>query len=319
MGDFLFSFNGVFPLILIVSLGYFLKYINIYEDVFIQQANRFCFLVAFPLQLFYNIYHIDYNKKPDGFLILFIAGSITIMVCLLCVIVPCVMKDKEKHGAFIQGVYRSNFLLIGLPLAKNLFGDAGVAVASLALPIVVPVYNFFAVFVLTMFAGKEKETEAFKVPYLKLLIEIMKNPLIIASVSGFLFGILKIPVPIFIERALRDVGSIATPLALILLGGQFSFSALHGRLKTALIASFLRVIGMPLFVVGIAVLLGFRGVELSTILIIFTSPSAISGFIMAKNMNNDSVLAGQIIILSTLFSSITLFVWVFLFRYLGFI
>lgn len=313
MDVFLFSFNGVFPLILIVSLGMFLKKIKIYDDLFIQQANRFCFLVAFPLQLFYNIYHIDFSKKPNGFLMLFIIGSITFLVVMLMLIVPRLMTDKSKWGAFIQGAYRSNFLLIGLPLAKNLFGETGVAVASLALPIVVPIYNFFAVLVLTLFSNK-KESSSIKVPYLKLTVEIIKNPLIIASILGLIFGIMQFPIPVFLNRAIGDVGSIATPLALILLGGQFSFSALHGRLRTALIASFLRVVGLPLLILCTAILFGFRGVELSTILIIFASPSAISGFIMAKNMDNDAELAGQIIILTTLFSSITLFAWVFLLR-----
>lgn len=322
MDVFFFSFNGVFPLILIVSLGLYLKKIGIFNDSFIQQANRFCFLVAFPMQLFNNIYHIDYDKKLDGFLILYIAVSITILVALLSIIVPRLMSDKTKHGAFIQGAYRSNFLLIGLPLAKNLFGDSGVAVASLALPIVVPIYNFFAVIVLTLFASSESKVKSFsmnKMSYLNLALEIIKNPLIIASALGFLLGILHIPIPLFLDRAIEDVGSIATPLALILLGGQFSLSALHGGLKIPLIASCLRLIGLPLVVVIIAILIGFRGVELSTILIIFASPSAISGFIMAKNMGNDAELAGQIIVLSTIFSSITLFIWVFVFRFLNFI
>lgn len=319
MDIFFFSFNGVFPLILIVSLGLFLKRIQLYDDHFIQQANRFCFLVAFPLQLFYNIYHIDYNNKPDGFLIVFIVSSITILVVLLSITVPLLMPDKSRRGAFIQGAYRSNFLLIGLPLAKNLFGDSGVEVASLALPVVVPIYNFFAVVVLTLFANKDDKSSKIKISYLKLIIEILKNPLIIASILGLILGTLHIPIPIFLDRAVGDVGSVATPLALILLGGGFSFSALNGRIKTALLATFLRVIGLPFLVLIVAIFIGFRGVELSTILIIFASPSAISGFIMAKNMNNDEVLAGQIIVLTTIFSSITLFVWVFIFRLLGLI
>jgi len=51
---------------------------------------------------------------------------------------------------------------------------------------------------------------------------------------------------------------------------------------------------LPLIVIIIAVLFGFRGIELSTILIIFASPSAISGYVMAQNMYNDAQLAGQI-------------------------
>ncbi|PKM50332.1 MAG: AEC family transporter [Firmicutes bacterium HGW-Firmicutes-7] len=310
MDNLLFSFNAVFPLILIVALGTFLKWIQILDDSFIDKCNKFCFLVAFPIQLFYNIYHIDFSRETDWRLLIFIVCSIVVMVTLLVWLVPKFIKDQDKHGAFIQGAYRSNFLLIGLPLARNLFGETGVAVASVALPIVVPVYNFLAVFVLTVFANNEDYKEKPKVSYVQLIVAILKNPLIIASVLGLIFSIINIPIPTFLNRAMGDVGGIATPLALILLGGQFSFSALHGRLKLAFIATLFRLIFLPIIIIGVAVLLGFKGVELSTILIIFASPSAISGFIMAKNMGNDSELAGQIIILTTLLSSISLFFWV---------
>ncbi len=316
MDIFLFAFNGVFPLVLIVAFGYFLKRIELFDELFIKQANKFCFMAAFPLQLFYNIYHIDFNKRPNISLMLFIVASILIMVAFLIIVVPRVIKDSKKRGAFIQGAYRSNFLLIGLPLAKNLFGDVGVAAASLALPLVVPIYNFCAVLVLSMFSEKNKEL---KFSYARLIVEIIKNPLIIASLLGLLFGILGFNVPIALDNGIRDVGSIATPLALVLLGGQFCFSDLAGNLKYAISASFLRIILLPLIVIIIAVLFGFRGIELSTILIIFASPSAISGYVMAQNMYNDAQLAGQIIVITTFSSAATLFAWIYLLRLLEFI
>lgn len=316
MDIFLFAFNGVFPLVLVVALGYFLKRIELIDDNFIKQANKFCFMVAFPLQLFYNIFHIDFNNKPNISMMIFIIASILIMVTVLMIIVPRVIREKRKVGAFIQGAYRSNFLLIGLPLAKNLFGDIGVATASLALPLVVPIYNFCAVLVLTMFSEKNKEL---KFSYSRLALEIVKNPLIIASLLGLAFGVLGFKLPIALDNGIRDVGSIATPLALILLGGQFCFSDLEGNLKYAISASLLRIIILPLMVISAAVLLGFRGIELSTILIIFASPSAISGYVMAQNMYNDAQLAGQIIVITTFSSAASLFVWVYLLRFLGYI
>ncbi|MBC7958965.1 MAG: AEC family transporter [Vallitaleaceae bacterium] len=319
METLIFSFNAVISLILIVGLGYFLKRIKLIDNDFVGKANRFCFLVAFPLQLFYNIYHIDFNQPIDLNFLLFIVISILLMVVLLIFTVPKMIKDATKVGSFIQGAYRSNFLLIGLPLASNLFGENGVAIASLALPIVIPLYNFTAVIVLSLFAKGNTPVSVSKPPLLKLITEILKNPLIIASLLGLLMSLCALPVPMIFDKAIHDVGVIATPFALILLGGQFSFETLHGRLKLAIIASVLRVMIFPLFIITAAILLGFRNSELGTIMIIFATPSAISGFIMAKNMNNDSELAGQIIILTTLLSSLTLFAWVFVLKWIGFI
>ncbi len=319
MNTLLFSFNAIFQLILIVALGYFLKRINLIDEAFIHKANRFCFMVPFPLQLFYNIYHIDFTQTINMSFILFIIFSILLMILTLVILVPKLLKDPTKRGAFIQGAYRSNFLLIGLPLARNLFGEEGVSFASIALPVVIPIFNFTAVIVLSLFANKQTSAQRTKINLFTLSKEIMKNPLIIASLFGLSMSLFQVPLPSILDQSARDIGSIATPLALILLGGQFSFQALHGRIKLAVIAALLRVILFPLVIVSVAIFIGFRGVELGTILIIFATPSALSGYIMAKNMDNDSELSGQIIILTTLLSSITLFAWVFVMRSMGFI
>lgn len=319
MNTLLFSFSAVFPIILVIALGYFLKWVKLIDEDFIQKANRFCFMVAFPFQLFYNIYHIPFTQIKNTSFLFFIIISILLMVVLLVALVPRLIKDPTKYGAFIQGAYRSNFLLIGLPLARNLFGEQGVSIASISLPLVVPIYNFIAVIVLSLFANNSSSSKASRLNLKKLILEIIKNPLIIASLLGLLMSLSLIKIPTFFDTAISDVGSIATPFALVLLGGQFSFQALKGRIKLAMIASIFRVLIIPLVIIGMAILLGFRNVELGVIMIIFSTPSAISGYIMSKNMDNDSVLSGQIIILSTLLSSITLFIWVFILKWFCFI
>lgn len=319
MDIFSFSFNAIFPLILVVSLGYFLKHINLLEEEFILKANQFCFMVAFPLQLFYNIYHLNLSLSLDASFIFFIVASIIIMVLGLFWLVPILVKDTTKYGAFIQGAYRSNFLLIGLPLASNLFGETGVQTASIALPIVVPIYNFIAVIILSLFANHRHSETGDKIRILSLMGTILKNPLIIASFLGLLMSLIRFPIPLFLDRAVHDVGTIATPFALILLGAQFSFQALHGRIKLAIVASLLRVLILPAIIISVAILLGFRGIELGIVMIIFSTPSAISGYIMSKNMDNDAELSGQIIVLTTLLSSLTLFAWVFSLRWFGLI
>lgn len=313
MGNFWFSFNGIMPLCLIVALGYMLKRWDILDEHFVLKANRFCFMVAFPIQLFYNIYHIDYSQEIPVGMLVFLPSEILLMTIGLSLIVPRLVRDRTKWGSFIQGAFRSNFLLIGLPLAKNLFGERGVLVASLALPIVIPLYNFLAVVVLTGCSNEKRHRG--KSGYARLGMEIIKNPLIIASLLALFMVFAHIPVPVFIDRAAKDVGSIATPLALILLGGQFRFEDLNGRLKLAVIASLLRVLILPTVVITSAVLLGFRGENLGTIMIVSATPSAISGYVMAKNMGNDGELAGQIIILTTLLSAFTMFAAVYLLRW----
>ena len=113
---------------------------------------------------------------------------------------------------------------------------------------------------------------------------------------------------------MEDLGKIATPFALLLLGGQFDWKRLRGNLRLASLATVLRLVLVPAVFVAMGVWLGFRGEELGAILIVFCAPTAISSYVMAQNMGSDDVLAGQLVLTTTLFSSVTIFLWVTVLR-----
>ncbi len=312
MAVFLYSFNTVAPLILVVAVGFLLKKLRMVDDRFVSKANKVCFQVAFPLQLFQNIYDADFQAAFRPKLVLFTLAGVLVTAVLLCLIAPRFLKSRPTCGAFIQGVFRSNFLLLGLPLAINLFGEEHVASISMLLPFVIMEFNFLAVVILTLF--QEEEGGRSRLRLGRMALNVVKNPLIIASFVGMVFSVLQIPVPLFLSRAVGDIGQIATPFALLLLGGQFDWKRLKGNLRLASVATLLRLIVIPAVLIALGVWLGFRGEELGAILIVFCAPTAISSYVMAQNMGSDDVLAGQLVLTTTLFSSVTIFAWVMLLR-----
>jgi len=211
-----------------------------------------------------------------------------------------------------------NFLLpfstAGLPLAINLFGADHVASISMLLPFVIMEFNFLAVVILTLFQEPEQGGKRQKLRVGRVLLDVAKNPLIIASFIGMLFSVFQIPLPLFLSRAVGDLGQIATPFALLLLGGQFDWKRLKGNLRLAGLATALRLVLVPAAFVAMGVWLGFRGEELGAILIVFCAPTAISSYVMAQNMGSDDELAGQLVLTTTLFSSVTIFLWVTVLR-----
>lgn len=313
MALFLYSFNTVAPLILVVAVGFLLKKLRMVNDAFINKANKVCFQVAFPLQLFRNIYDADFSADFRPKLVLFTLLGVLATALLLCLLAPRFLKGRPTCGAFIQGVFRSNFLLLGLPLAINLFGEDHVAAISMLLPFVIMEFNFLAVVILTLF--RESDEGGRQKLYIgRAALDVIKNPLIIASFLGMLFSIFQIPLPLFLSRAVGDIGQIATPFALLLLGGQFDWKRLKGNLSLASVATALRLVVVPAIFVALGVWLGFRGEELGAILIVFCAPTAISSYVMAQNMGSDDVLAGQLVLTTTLFSSVTIFLWVTVLR-----
>lgn len=316
MDVLLYSFNTVTPLLLIVVSGFFLKKIKIINDEFLDVANSFCFKFALPLQLFASIKGSPFSETFSLKLVGYICVGIFLVCLMLCLFAPMFIKSRGTCGSFIQGVFRSNFLLLGLPLAISMFGEGNVGSLSMTLPFVIIAFNILAVITLSIFSS---DNENKKFDFKNLFITILKNPLISASVIGIIFSATSIQVPVFLDSAVISVGRMATPLALIILGGQFEPKNLKGKLSLCVWASMLRLIFVPLvFIVG-GVLLGFRNEELGTIMIVFCAPTAVSSYVMAKSMNNDYILAGQLVVFSTMLSAITIFMWVYILRYFSLI
>ena len=306
---FLFSLNAVLPLILLVAIGYVIMRLKVVDDIFISKANRFCFTVAFPFNLFNSIVRIDLENEVNWLLIGYVAIAILILFAILMITVPRFVMDNRQRGAMIQGIYRGNFLLLGYPLARNLFGEAGVGPTAMLLPVVIILYNVLATFVLEYYDDRSVKANLGKV-----ILSCLKNPLIIGAALGVVFALLPWDLPIFLSRTVEDVGKIANPLALILLGGQFNWKQAAGNTRLLLSAVAVRMVIVPISVIAIGVLLGFRGAELGAVFILFCAPTAVSSYIMAKNMNSDSDLAGQIILVTTILSGFTLFLGAFVLR-----
>ena len=309
MEIFWFSFNAVVPLILIVALGYLLMRLKVIDDIFISKANGFCFKVAFPVSLFNSIVQIDLQQEINWRLYAFVIGAVLTIVFLLLLTIPRIVKGNPQRGALIQGIYRGNFLLMGYPLARNLFGEEGIGPTAMLLPVVIIMYNVIAVFLLEYYAGTEE-----KVNKGKVFLGVITNPLIIGSLAGALFALLPVELPLFLSRATEDIGKIANPLALVLLGGQFNWRQAAGNFRLLAAAVSLRMLVIPPLVIAAAVLLGFRGPELGAVFILFCAPTAVSSYIMARSMNSDAPLAGQIILATTLISGATLFIGSFLLK-----
>ena len=310
MEELAFSANAVLPLFFVMALGYALKRTGFLNDTFLTVANKFSFKVTFPALLFYNIYSAQL-PKIDGGLIAAAALGVVGLLLLSTGAVLLFVKDNARRGVIVQAVFRSNFLVYGTPLAVNMFGDTAQAPAAMLVAIIIPLYNVLAVIVLTVFGGRGERLD---VP--AILKGIVTNPLIIASALALLLAGLHMPLPPFLLKATSDVGSLATPLALVILGGQFTFGALRGNGLALTLTTAARLVAAPALMLTIAVLLGFRGLELGLLAAVFASPVAISSQIMAQNMGGDGQLAGQLVIVTTLFSIPTIFLVIYTLRLL---
>ena len=307
MENLILSLNVVLPLFITMSLGYFLKYLNMFDNNTLDTMNNITFKSFLPMLLFYNIYKTDLQGVFNLKLMIFSATCVIALYLILYLIVPLIEKDNKKRGALLQGLFRSNFVIFGLPITESLFGSEKVGVAALLIAVIVPLFNILSVIALETFRGGKPD-------FRKISIGIIKNPLIIASCLGILTLLLKIKIPTAIEKTISDVSKIATPLSLILLGASFKFDNIKKYLKQTTIAVVGKTILTPCIILPICIMFGYRGVELSTLMIIFAAPTAISSFTMAQQMDSDSDLAGQIVVFTSAFCVVTVFMWIFILK-----
>ena len=326
--NLLLSARTVLPIVLLVGVGMLLNKIKLLPEAFYNGADKFVFKVALPSMIFLEVAGSDISESGKFFrLPLYIVPAI----CLLCLgfslLTPLFVKDRRKIGASVQSMFRSNAAILGTVLIQNMFDDAAVVDTALAayavtMPFVVLAYNALSVFVLTAFMPVSEGEEAPKLDakYVgHVLLETVKNPLIIAVVLGLPFMFFGINVPTILSGTMKYLSNCTTGLALISLGAGFSFKALRGNLRLASVVSAIKIILLPAATVGLGYLLGYRDIELMIIFVIFGTPAAVSSYIMSKNMKSDYELSGQILLLTTVGCIFTIFLGTFFMRTVGWI
>lgn len=321
----MFSLNAIAPILVMLALGYFLKRIGLLTQDFLKKANRVCYLVFLPVLLFENIYNVDSIKNINVPFLLYGCGAIFVTFIACSFFVRYAIKDPFERGALLQCSFRSNYAIIGIPLATALFGAEAAGAASLMSAFSIPFFNVLAILALTLFKGDGR-----KIQPKKIIMEIVKNPLIIGVISGVLVLLIReafvawgvsfrIKDINFLYVSIDYVARVGTPLALIILGGQFEFSAVKKLAKYIAVGVLLRNVIVPGVLLTIAYFFvpGLSGEHYAAYIALFASPVAVTSAILAAETDNDEALAGQLVVWTTILSSITLFVIIYIFRSIG--
>ena len=225
------------------------------------------------------------------------------------------LKDKHSVGAFVQGSYRSSAAILGVAFIQNIYGTSGMA--PLMIIGSVPLYNIFAVIVLTFESGHDSTDSSANIR--RAFINILKNPIIIGIFAGLVASYVNLTLPGMVTKSINNLAVMTSPLALLSIGAGFEGRKALAKLKPTFVASFMKLLGWAGIFLPIAVWLGFRDQELIALLIMLASPCTPAAYIMAKNMDGDDILASSIVVATTLLSSVTLTFWIFVLRMMSYI
>lgn len=306
--DLIFSANVVVPIFLLILLGYLLTRIKLWDEHFLKIANQVCFKCLLPVLLFYNVATANIFEVFNLKLIIYVCLCACVLCGLLFLIIPFFIKDKKRRGVMIQGTFRSNFLLFGVPLGLSIGGNEGAVLAAVVASFYVPVINMLSVISLYVFS--ESENKNLK----SAVLGIVKNPLIIGGVSGLIFSLIRnsigFEIPTMLDTTLFNIKSAATPIAFMILGGDLKFKNMLRNIKASSLSVLGKVVLIPAIMLVISALLGFNKLEMAILIAVFATPNAVSSYAMARNYEADYELAGEIITLGTMLSILTMFVFI---------
>lgn len=304
MAEFQVTLNIMLPLLLMLALGWLIRRIGMIAPETVSAVNKLIFRLFLPVLLFNNIRTLDVTSVPGLGFPAFIFCSVLAVFLGAQLLVPKFVKEPRKQGVMVQGIFRTNFAILGIPLAQAMFGESGIIAVTLALPVVVIVNNVLAVVALSTPTGGKADPRA-------LLRGIVTNPLIVACVLGCILLFTGVTLPPALDKVCSDVGSITSPLSLIVLGASLHWQGVKDNSRLLAWTVLLKQAIIPAVMMTLAVLLGFRDAQLGVILILFGAPCAVSSYPMAEAMGGDGPLAASQVVLTTIFSMGTLFLLIY--------
>lgn len=302
--------NAVAPIFLLLALGYTAQRTGAIRRQDVPAMNKVVFRYFMSVTMFQNLYESDVSQVMQPKLLLFgVAGALLVYAGAVGWVM-LTEPAQEKRGVKIQGIYRSNFLLLGLPLAQSLAQGEDLGAVAVLLAVVIPLYNVLAVITLAVFRGSRLAVG-------KLLTEILKNPLILGAAAGLVCLVSSVRLPGVVETTLHQISAVSSPMMLFLLGAFFRFKGLRRYGKDLLEVCLARLVVVPALVLTTAYFLGFRGAVFAGLIGMFGSSTAVASFTMVQEMGGDAELAGDVVIATSALCSVTLFLWSLLFRALG--
>lgn len=323
LSNLVFSLNATMPIFLMMVVGYILKKIKMLDEHSTGVINKLVFRLFLPALLFNDLAGQDFVSIWDGEFVLFCLLS-TLLSIGVSAILSHFFGERQTAGEFIQSSYRSAAATLGIAFMTNVYDN----VSMVALMIIgcVPIYNIFAVTILSLTSPESKNKESSEGNlgtskqaniFVKTLKNIVTNPIILAIVAGALWSLFKAPKPKIIFRGIEYLANVASPLALIGLGASFEFKDVVSNLKSVICVSFNKLILFVVMFLPVCIYLGFRDEKVVAALIMLGSATTSSSFIMAKNMGHDGKLTSCVVMITTLLSSFTLTLWLFILKTIG--
>ncbi|RAS15368.1 AEC family transporter [Ensifer adhaerens] len=294
-------FESILPVFLLVLLGAWLKRSTLIDQGLWLGLEQFGYFILFPSLLFSTLAQADFaGLKADATAIATI-GSVSLMSVFVLLLWP-MLRNRQVSGASFTSVFQTATRWNGfmaLAIAQKLYGPIGLTLTALVMTLVIIPINLYNIGVLVWFGGGNRD-------FRRVFAKIVTNPLIVASVLGILVNMIGLKIYGPVMATIDMLASASLSLGLVMVGAGLRASDALKPSRTALLAVFLKLIVMPVFMVSASYLLGIRGDALLVIALGAAVPTAMNGYLLAKQMDGDAELYAAVATVQTVVSFFTI-------------
>ena len=264
--------------------------------------ERLTYYVLFPTLLIQTLVKADLSSVP----VAGVGGALllsALVMSLLCLALRTLFSrlavDGPAFTSIFQGATRWQ-TYVALAVSSNLFGQTGLALASVAIVALIPLINVFSVWVLAQYASPEKPSVR------TVVMTVVQNPLIWACAIGIAVNLAHLPLPKIWHDVADALGRSSLGIGLLVTGAGLQLQGLFRPSFAASVAVFLKLVLMPVLAIALALWFGISGSSLVIVAVCAAVPTSSSAYVMARQMGGDAPLLAQIITLQTIFAAITM-------------
>ena len=293
--------NTLIPIILVIFLGFALKRKAFVSDAFWSGSDRMVYYVFFPALLVSKISTMNLAEVP----LLKLSTAIILLLLLMTAALVLVQKIKPIDPAVFTSVYQgairyNTFIAVTL-VATAFTSPLAMDVVALAVGVKVLSINLLCVAIFTIYLNKSASLGG-------KIVVVLKNPLIIACVTGLLLNALSIPFPEWLLASCQLLGQVALTLGLLSVGAGLIIRFNDWWSYPIVISVVFKLLVFPVAAYLIGTALGLETVPLQVLVMMFAMPTAINAYILAGQLGGDQRVMAKIITIQTMLSGLTLFV-----------
>ena len=287
-------FESILPIFLIVLLGVVLKRLPIVDRNVWHGLEEVGYYVLFPAILFLTLYRTDFGELELTEVAIGTLGAVALMFVLMLALWP-VMRRAGVSGAPYSTIFQTTTRwngFVALAIADKLYGDAGLALTALVMALVIIPINFGNVVMMIWFVNPDRNLKT-------LVTRLVTNPLILSSAAGILCRYFDVPIYEPIEQAVDLVASAALGMGMLIVGAGLRIRDTVRPRPIAILPVVLKLLLFPALLVGMSWMVGARGETLLILATIGAVPTAMNGYLLARQMGGDAPLYATIATLQT--------------------